>query len=477
MPLAPGAQLGPYTITAELGHGGMGVVYTAHDPRLQRQVAIKLLPPDLTRDDTAKQRFRQKAKAASALDHPNICTIREINETADGQLSAIMAGHESAEGRKGVLMKRRAVMKSAAMAGAGLLTGALDGAGAAAAPAPRQPTGPPLDDFETFELGDFPLISGEVLRSATLAYKTHGQLAADKDNVIVYPTWYAGRHTSNEAFIGEELALDPSRYFIVVPNQFGNGLSSSPSNTPEPQGRMRFPLVHPYDNVRAQHRLLTDRYGIERIKLVVGFSMSGQQAFHWGALYPEMVERIAPICGSAKTSVHNFVFLEGVKAALTADCAWAGGEYTRPPVTGLRAFSRVYAGWFASQSFFRQGLHRAFGDDLEGIFSMAEGLFGSFDANDLLAMLATWQAADIGAHPRFGGDLSAALAAIQPRAFVMPSRTDLYFPPEDNELEVAQMPNAELRVIPTVWGHLAGGARNPEDTAWMSQQIDELLAS
>ena len=70
MSLSPGATLGPYAIRAELGRGGMGEVYTAHDPRLDRQVAIKVLPPDLTRDDTAKQRFLQEAKAASALDHP-----------------------------------------------------------------------------------------------------------------------------------------------------------------------------------------------------------------------------------------------------------------------------------------------------------------------------------------------------------------------------------------------------------------------
>ncbi len=57
MPLEPGTTLGPYAILAELGHGGMGVVYTAHDPRLDRQVAIKVLPPELTRDETAKQRF------------------------------------------------------------------------------------------------------------------------------------------------------------------------------------------------------------------------------------------------------------------------------------------------------------------------------------------------------------------------------------------------------------------------------------
>ena len=87
-------MLGPYAIRAELGHGGMGVVYTAQDPRLDRQVAIKVLPPDLTGDDTAKQRFLQEAQAASALDHPNICTIYEINETDDGQLYLVMAYYE-----------------------------------------------------------------------------------------------------------------------------------------------------------------------------------------------------------------------------------------------------------------------------------------------------------------------------------------------------------------------------------------------
>ena len=94
MSLSPGTQLGPYEIVSQLGQGGMGVVYEARDPRLDRHVAIKLLPPDLTRDDTAKQRFLQEAKAASALDHPNICTIHEINETDDGQLYLVMAHYE-----------------------------------------------------------------------------------------------------------------------------------------------------------------------------------------------------------------------------------------------------------------------------------------------------------------------------------------------------------------------------------------------
>ena len=94
MTLIAGTRLGPYQIVSQLGAGGMGVVYQARDPRLDRSVAIKLLPPDLTRDETAKQRFLQEAKAASALDHPNICTIHEINETPDGQLYLVMAHYE-----------------------------------------------------------------------------------------------------------------------------------------------------------------------------------------------------------------------------------------------------------------------------------------------------------------------------------------------------------------------------------------------
>ena len=89
-------------------------------------------------------------------------------------------------------------------------------------------------------------------------------------------------------------AIDPAKHFVIVPNMFGNGLSSSPSNTPPPIDRAAFPRVTVYDNVSAQHRLVTEHLGITRLKLVAGFSMGAQQAFQWGALYPDMVRAIAP---------------------------------------------------------------------------------------------------------------------------------------------------------------------------------------
>jgi homoserine O-acetyltransferase/O-succinyltransferase len=330
--------------------------------------------------------------------------------------------------------------------------------------------------FDVYELGDVALQSGATLRSARLAYKTYGRLNAARDNVVVMPTFYGGHHTDLEVMMVDGRALDPDRYFIVVPNMFGNGLSSSPSNSSPPQHRAAFPRVTLYDNVMCQHRLVREHLGIAHVRLVVGFSMGAQQAFHWGALFPDMVDAIVPICGTAKTSPHNFVFLDGVKAALCADAAFKDGWYETPPETGLRAFGRVYAGWVYSQDFYREREHLKLGlETVEDVMRASEARYLQRDANDLLAMLWTWQHADISANARFRGDLRAALNAIEARAIVMPAATDLYFRVRDNELEVARMPRAELRPIPTIWGHAAGRGLNPVDNSFIDQGLRDAL--
>ncbi|OOY04532.1 alpha/beta fold hydrolase [Thioclava sp. F28-4] len=336
-------------------------------------------------------------------------------------------------------------------------------------------------DYEIFELGTFEFQCGLAVPNTRLAYKTFGKLNAAKDNVIVYPTWYSGQHYDNEWLIGPGMALDPEKYFIIIPNMFGNGLSTSPSNTPEPYNADRFPNVTAYDNVKAQHRLVTEKFGIEKIRMVTGWSMGALQTFHWGAMYPEMMDLIAPFCGSAKCSRHNYVFLEGVKAALRADAAWENGRYTSKPEKGLRAVGRVYAGWGFSQSFYREELdlktlgYASLEDFLIGFW---EGFFLPKDANNLLTMAWTWQNGDISANELYNGDYKAALGAIKAKAYVMPGQTDLYFPPEDSEIEVANMPNAEFVPVPSIWGHFAGGpGTNPDDVKFIDDKLKELLAS
>jgi homoserine O-acetyltransferase len=337
-----------------------------------------------------------------------------------------------------------------------------------------------MSDYPVFPLGDIQLQSGARIEKAFLAYQTYGTLNADKSNAIVYTTPFAAQHHDTQWMIGAEMALDANRYFIITPNMFGNGLSISPSNASPPHDQGRFPPVTLYDNVVQQQRLVREQFGIERLQLVVGFSMGAQQAFHWGALFPEMVERIAPICGAAKTSRHNVVFLESVKAALTADGAFRDGWFPEPPVRGLRAVARAYAAWALSQAFYREKVYETLGfASIEDFLVKAwEANMLRRDANNLLAMWWSWQHADISANERYGGDLSKALGAIRARALVMPSATDLYFTVEDSRLEVRQMPNAELRPIPSIWGHRAGNPmQSPEDLRFLNDSLRELLAS
>ncbi len=326
---------------------------------------------------------------------------------------------------------------------------------------------------KTYELGDFQLDSGEILKDAKLVYQTYGTLAADGKNVVVMPTFYTGSHDRNEGFFGSGRALDPARHFIISVNLFGGGKSSSPSNAV--QSGASFPAISFQDNIRAQHQLLTAELGVLEIALVLGWSMAGCQAYNWAVQYPDMVKAILPFCASAKTSPHNFVFLEGVKAALCADPIWNNGNYDTQPAEGLKAFGRVYAGWAFSQTFYRKGLYRELG--YESVAALlddwAEDHAENWDANDLLCKLATWQAGDVSAGTEFGGDLAKALGSIKARTILMPCTQDLYFPPEDNELEASLIPGAKFCPVNSDFGHCAA---NPGNDAEFAQVLDSNIA-
>jgi homoserine O-acetyltransferase len=339
---------------------------------------------------------------------------------------------------------------------------------------------PAPTDRQLFDLGDLPLQSGATLRGARLAYKTYGTLNADRSNAIVYPTWFSGWHTDNEWLIGPGMALDPERWFIVVPNMLGNGLSSSPSNQPAPRDRPRFPHVTFADQVACQHRLVTEHFGVETLALVTGWSMGAGQTYQWAVSHPEMVQRAVPFCGSAITADHNKVFLYSLGEAMRADAAFAEGWYDAgsPPLRGLRAFARIYAGWGFSQAFYWQEEWRRLGfvsleDFLVGFW---EGFWlDGRDPNNLLAMLWTWEHGDVGQTPGFDGDTVAALNSIRCPLLSMPAEKDLYFPPEDEQWSSQHIPQGDVRVIPGVWGHFAGGGQNPDDTAFIDAAIREML--
>lgn len=296
-----------------------------------------------------------------------------------------------------------------------------------------------MASYNRFELRDFKLQTGVVLKNAWIAYKTFGEAHLP---AVLYPTWFSGSISDNEWLIGEDKTLSPKKYHIILPALIGNGESISPSNSEI----CPFPQISFYDNVRAQ-RLLMDGLGISHLRAVLGWSMGAAQSFQWATQYPDFMDICVPFCGSARTSLHNQVFLEGVKSALLAakglssagsgrdrvemnavqDRQWTESQKT----VGLKAFARGYAGWGFSQAFYRERLHEKIykAKDLEDFMvTFWEAWALSKDPENLLVMLQTWQNGYVSQQEPYGGDFKLAMAGIKAQLLVLPSKTDLYFP-------------------------------------------------
>jgi homoserine O-acetyltransferase/O-succinyltransferase len=327
-------------------------------------------------------------------------------------------------------------------------------------------------------IDNFRTESGVTLPKARIVYGTFGRLSAARDNVVLLPSHYMANHHCYEWLIGPGLALDTAKLFLVATELFGNGASSSPSNTPEPFHGPRFPVMTIRDNVEAVHRLLTEDLKITHVRAVIGFSMGAQQSFQWAVSYPAFMDRIVATSGTAKTYGHGIVRLEGQIAALTADQSFNGGDYTAPPAKGLEAFGMVWAAWLYSQEWWRRELWRTGappGTTAEQFMNSFRRRF-SADANDYILQARTWERHDVGATPGFGGDVEKALRSIAVPVLYMPSETDLYFPVGDARYEMQFIKKVQFAPIPSLWGHPAGAGASPADKAFLNEKIAKFLA-
>jgi homoserine O-acetyltransferase len=333
-------------------------------------------------------------------------------------------------------------------------------------------------DRHDFSIPNFKTESGVTIPKAVIVYGTYGKLNEAKDNAVLLPSHYMANLRGYEWLTGADQALDPAKLFLVTTELFGNGRSSSPSNTPEPLHGPRFPVTTIRDNVEAVHQLLTEELKVTHLRAVIGFSMGAQQAFQWAVSYPDFADRIVATSGTAKTYGHGIVRLEGQIAALTADPEFHGGDYTKPPAKGLEAFGMVWAAWLYSQEWWRKELWR--GNPRTTTFGQAMNAFRtrfSADANDYILQARTWEKHDIGTTPGFNGDTEKALQSIRVPFLYMPSETDLYFPVGDARYEAAFMKTVTLLPIPSLWGHTAGAASNPADATVLNDNIGRFLTA
>jgi len=330
-----------------------------------------------------------------------------------------------------------------------------------------------------FVVSNFKTETGATLTQARVVYATYGRLNAASDNAILLPSHYMADFHGYEWLIGPGHALDTSKLFLVATELFGNGRSSSPSNTPEPFHGPRFPVMTIRDNVEVVHKLLTEELKITHLRAIIGFSMGAQQAFQWAVSYPMFADRIVATSGTAKTYEHGIVRLEGQIAALTADAAFENGDYKAEPQKGLEAFAMVWTGWLFSQEWWRKELWRQLpppnGSFEQVVHEFRTNFIPNADANNLILQMRTWEKHDVGNTLDFGGDVEKALRSIKVPFLYMPSETDLYFPVGDARYEAGFMSTVTLIPIPSLWGHTAGAASNPADEKFLNEKIGSFL--
>ena len=329
-----------------------------------------------------------------------------------------------------------------------------------------------------FDLTAFSVEVGQVLVSGQLVYTTRGVLNSDKTNAILVPSPYADDDQAHDFLVGSGMALDPAVHFIIATNQFGNGISSSPSNASPDQQGPDFPAITIRDDVEAQYRLINSVFGIRQLKAVVGFSMGGQQALQWSVSRPDLMLGVVALCSTARESPFGFARLAGAKGAIMGDSAWSGGRYSVPPLGGLSALGLHWAAWAYSPEWWRRGEYQtAYGRTRDQQIDHWKEVFLRSDANDLLLQATKWQNHNVGDSPGFAGSPEQALRSIKARVLLMPSATDQYFLQSDIENDGRFVPDVEVVSIPSVWGHTAGGGSDPVANRFINKKIRQFISS
>jgi homoserine O-acetyltransferase len=190
------------------------------------------------------------------------------------------------------------------------------------------------------ELGDFKLQSGAVIQDFRLAYRTLGKLNAEKTNAILWPTWLGGTTENLLKFLGPGNVVDTDKYFVVLVDAIGNGISSSPSKSSK-QPRMNFPAFTIRDMVESEHRLLTEVVQISHLRAVMGISMGGMQTFEWAVTYPDFMDLAIPMFGSPQSTSHDKLLWTSQIDAIELDPAWNHGNPTGPLTRGFAVSEEI----------------------------------------------------------------------------------------------------------------------------------------
>ena len=298
-------------------------------------------------------------------------------------------------------------------------------------------------------LGDFRLESGQVIKNLQLGYRTAGALNTGKSNGVLFPTWFTGTTKVLVNYVGPGKLVDSSKYFVILVDALGDGVSSSPSNSRE-QPRMRFPQFNIRDMVRAEHELATRYLKLSHLRAVIGISMGGMQAFQWMVSYPDFMDKVIPIVGSPQLTSYDLLLWNAELHAFETDPAWKGGDYTSPPPTGTATAADIFALAMTSPQERVQHISRR--DFPQFLESNRRDLTANFDANDQVRQLQAMAADDVSAP--FGGSMEKAAAAVRAKVLVVVGLRDHVVNPTP-ALDFARLIFAPTLELDSECGHMS----------------------
>jgi homoserine O-acetyltransferase len=297
------------------------------------------------------------------------------------------------------------------------------------------------------ELGDFKLVSGEVLRSVRIGYRTFGKPNADATNIVVFPTWAGGTTEELKDNVGAGKLISDTDYYVVLIDALSNGVSSSPSNSTA-QPRMKFPRITVRDMVNTEHELLTKTLGIKHVKAVMGISMGGMQTFQWIVSYPDFMDRAIPIVGSPHVAPYDVVMWRINIDAIEDSAGWNHGDYTENPAKLVHfeigelvlqtptEYNRTH-----TREQVLAALKKAETDKAE-------------DANDTIRQSEAMMTLDVS--DGYGGSMEKAAAAVKAQVFVVTSKQDHTVTPQPAK-DFAKLLSAPVLELESDCGHLAPG--------------------
>ncbi len=290
-------------------------------------------------------------------------------------------------------------------------------------------------------MGDFRLQNGKVIEACKIGYRTFGKLNATKSNAILFPTFYGGTSASLMGYIGQDQMLDTMKYFVIIVDAFGDGVSSSPSNSASQPGKL-FPEFSIKDMVDAQHKMLTEKMGLQHLYAITGISMGGMQTFQWMASYPDFFDKAAPIVGSPVLTSQDLLlfdfFCKIMENCQSADC---------PEMTAL-AIELEYIVGFTPAYRKKETAPEAFPDLLKEIQEVASG----YQLRDLHSQMKAIIKHNVTVECEHTLEMLA--QRFKGKALITIAKEDLMLSPIAS-VALAKMMNAELLELDTDCGHYA----------------------